>query len=98
MKRQLKKLNLDKAAGRDGISPRVLKVCANKLCGILQHLLNLSLHQERVPVLRTASYLVPVPKKTAPSSMNGYKSVALTVHVMKVLEKLVLAHLRPPMS
>jgi len=29
-------------AGPDGVSSRVLKTCAEQLCGILQHLFNLS--------------------------------------------------------
>ena len=30
-----------------------------------------------------------------PSGLKDYRPVALTSHVMKVLERLVLAHLRP---
>ena len=41
------------------------------------------------------SCLVPVPKKSTPSDLNDYRPVALTSYVMKVLERLVLANLRP---
>uniref|UniRef100_A0A8C6LZA4 Reverse transcriptase domain-containing protein n=2 Tax=Nothobranchius furzeri TaxID=105023 RepID=A0A8C6LZA4_NOTFU len=93
VKRQLERLNRNKAAGPDGVSPRVLKACAEQLCGILQHLFNLSLAQEKVPVLWKTSCLVPVPKKTRPSVNDDYRPVALTSHIMKVLERLLLVHL-----
>ena len=41
------------------------------------------------------SCLVPVPKKSRPFDPADYRPVALTSHVMKVLERLVLAQLRP---
>ena len=50
MKRQLKRLFQNKAAGLESISPRVLKTCVGQLGGILQHLLNLTLSQEKIPV------------------------------------------------
>ncbi|XP_072543920.1 uncharacterized protein [Salminus brasiliensis] len=98
VKRQLEKLKLGKASGPDGISTRVLKVCATQLCGILQHLFNLSLKQEKVPVLWKTLCLVPVPKKSTTSSLNDYRPVALTSHVMKVLERIMLTHLSPQVS
>ena len=38
VKKHLERLNQNKAAGPDGVSPRLLKTCAQQLCGILQHL------------------------------------------------------------
>ncbi|XP_061778404.1 G-protein coupled receptor 161-like [Nerophis ophidion] len=57
--------------------------------------LTMSLKFEKIPALWKTSCLVPVPKKPIPSGLNDFRSVALTSHVMKVLEKLVLAQLRP---
>ncbi|KAI3354721.1 hypothetical protein L3Q82_004504 [Scortum barcoo] len=95
VKRQLERLNQRKAAGPDGITPRILKTCASQLSPVLGHLYNLSLSQEKVPMLWKTSCLVPVPKKSRPSDPADYRPVALTSHVMKVLERLVLAQLRP---
>ncbi|KAI3365706.1 hypothetical protein L3Q82_010151, partial [Scortum barcoo] len=95
VKRQLEKLHQRKAAGPDGITPRILKTCASQLSPVLGHLYNLSLSQEKVPMLWKTSCLVPVPKKSRPSDPADYRPVALTSHVMKVLERLVLAQLRP---
>lgn len=95
VRRELERLKPRKAAGPDRISPRLLKACSSQLCGVLQHLFNLSLHLQRVPVLWKTSCLVPVPKKGRPAALEDYRPVALTSHIMKVMERLVLAHLRP---
>ncbi|KAI4896513.1 hypothetical protein NFI96_029527, partial [Prochilodus magdalenae] len=51
-----------------------------------------------MPVLWKTSCLVPVPKKSSTSSLNDYRPVALTPHVMKMLERPVLSHLRHQVS
>ncbi|XP_023195244.1 calcium-activated potassium channel subunit beta-2 isoform X1 [Xiphophorus maculatus] len=63
------------------------------LCGILQHLLILSLTKQKVLLLWKTSCLVQVPNKTQQSAINNYRPVAMTTHIMKVLERLLLAHL-----
>ena len=67
VKRQMERLHQRKAAGPDGISPRILKTCASQLSPVLGHLYNLSLSQEKVPLLWKTSCLVPVPKKSRPN-------------------------------
>lgn len=98
VKNQLKKMKARKAAGPDGISPQLLKSCADQLCGIVQHMFNLSLKLGRVPRLWKTSCLVPVPKTPHPKELNNFRPVALTSHLMKTLERLVLVHLRPLVS
>ncbi|TWW75415.1 hypothetical protein D4764_13G0000770 [Takifugu flavidus] len=98
VRRELERLIQRKAAGPDGISPRVLKNCSRQLCGILQHLFNQSLHLQRIPVLWKISCLISVPKKTHPVAPSDYRRIALTSHIMKVKERLVLTHLRPLVS
>ncbi|KAK0138891.1 hypothetical protein N1851_024564 [Merluccius polli] len=95
VKRRMERLHQRKAAGPDGISPSILKTCASQLSPVLGHLYNLyNLSQEKVLLLWETS-LVPVPKKSRPPDPADYRPVALTSHVMKVLERLVLAQLRP---
>lgn len=91
VRKELERLNQSKSAGPDGISPCVLKACARQLCGVLQHLFNLSLHLQRVPLLWKTSCLIPVPM----NRHYDYKPIALTSHLTKVMERLVLAHLWP---
>lgn len=96
--KQLSRVNTNKARGPDNINPRVLKACAGQLAGAFQHLFNLSLRLKKVPQLWKTSCIVPVPKKGLPSTLNDYRPVALTSHVMKILERLVLQHIRPLVS
>ncbi|KAI4902682.1 hypothetical protein NFI96_031745, partial [Prochilodus magdalenae] len=87
--------HLPQAAGPDRVRPRLLKSCAAELGAPLQHIFNLSLRLGRVPTLWKTSGLVPVPKKERPSGLNDFRPVALTSHVMKTLERLLLHLLRP---
>lgn len=59
---------------------------------------NLSLKLGRVPQLWKTSCVVPVPKTPHPKDLSSYRPVALTSHLMKTLERLVLVHLRPLVS
>ena len=95
VRRQLTRLYSGKAAGPEGFPPRVLKACASQLCGVLSQIFNLSLHPQRVPVVWKTSCLVPVPKTPCPTGPQDYRPVALTSHIMKTLERLVLEQLRP---
>ncbi|KAK0148991.1 RNA-directed DNA polymerase from mobile element jockey [Merluccius polli] len=91
----LRKLHPRKAAGPDGLSPRLLKVCAAELGEPLEHLFNWSLRIGRVPTMWKASCLIPVPKKPYPKELNDFRPVALTSHLMKTMERLILGILRP---
>ena len=95
VKSQLKKLNVKKAAGPDGISPRVLKLCADQLCSIIHTLYSLSLSKCEIPTLWKTSCIIPVPKKVNISCLNDLRPVALTSHLMKVFERLFLKKIRP---
>lgn len=75
--------------------PRLLMACAAELGEPLQHIYNMSLRQGKVPSMWKTSCLVPVPKKQHPSQPEDFRPVALTSYVMKILEWLLLHHLRP---
>ncbi|XP_051251058.1 uncharacterized protein LOC127360648 [Dicentrarchus labrax] len=92
---ELMRLRPSKAAGPDGISPRLLKACALELRLPLQHIFNLSLEQGRVPRQWKTFCIIPIPKKPHPGELNDFRPVALTSHVMKTMERLLLHHLRP---
>ena len=65
---------------------------------VVLHIFNLRLSLERVPVLWKTSCVVPVPKTTHPKEPNHYRPVALTSHLMKTMERIILTHLRPLVS
>ncbi|KAK0147718.1 RNA-directed DNA polymerase from mobile element jockey [Merluccius polli] len=58
------------------------------------HVFNLSLELRVVPQIWKTSCVVPVPKTSHPKDLSSYKPVALTSHLMKTLERLILGHLR----
>ncbi|XP_061107793.1 receptor-interacting serine/threonine-protein kinase 4-like [Conger conger] len=92
---ELRRRRPRKAAGPDRVCPRLLKACAVELGEPLQHVFNLSLRLGKVPAMWKTSCLIPVPKKPHPSQLNNYRPVALTSHMMKTMERLLLNILRP---
>ena len=75
--------------------PRLLKACAAELGEPLQYIFNMSLRLGKVPTLWKTSCIVPVPKTPRPSVLNDYRPVALTSHIMKTMERLLLHIFRP---
>ncbi|CAJ1079927.1 hypothetical protein NFI96_007151 [Xyrichtys novacula] len=91
---ELGRLCPGKAAGPDGVCPWLLRDCAAELCQPLHKIFNLSLQLGRVTALWKTSCIVPVPKTKCPAELNDYRPVALTSHIMKTLEQLILRLLR----
>lgn len=98
VRRELRKTKARKATGPDNISSRLLRECADQLCEVVLSLFNLSLRLEKVPVLWRTSCLVPVPKVSHPKEPNHYRPVALTSHLMKAMERIILGYLRTQVS
>ncbi|TWW77898.1 cGMP-dependent protein kinase 2 [Takifugu flavidus] len=94
VRKELRRTKTRKATGPDGINSRLLKDCADQLCGVLLHIFNLSLSLERVPLLWKTSCVVLVPKTAHTREPNHFRPVALTSHLMKTMERIVLTHLR----
>ncbi len=93
VRRELKRVNVRKAAGPDGITGRVLRSCADQLAGLFTSMFNKSLATSVVPTSFKKSFIIPVPKNSKPSCLNDYRPVALTSTVMKVFERLLKNHI-----
>ncbi len=93
VQRELKRVNVRKAAGSDGITGRVLRSCADQLAGLFTSIFNESLATSVVPTPFKKSVIIPVPKNSKPSCLNDYRPVALTSTVMKVFERLLKNHI-----
>ncbi len=93
VRRALKRVNIRKAAGPDGITGRVLRSCADQLAGLFTSIFNESLATSVVPTSFKKSIIIPVPKNNKPSCLNDYRPVALTSIDMKVFERLVKSHI-----
>ncbi len=88
VRRELRRVNVRKAAGPDGITGHVLRSCADQLAGLFTSIFNESLATSVVPTSFKKSVIIPVPKNSKPSCLNAYRPVALTSTVMKVFERL----------
>ncbi len=93
VRRELRRVNIRKAAGPDGITGRVLRSCADQLAGLFTSIFNESLATSVVPTSFKKSVIIPVPKNSKPSCLNDYRPVALTSTVMKVFERLLNKHI-----
>ncbi len=77
-RRKLKRVNVRKAAGPDGITGCVLRSCADQLAGLFTSIFNETLATSVVPASFKKSIISPVPKNSNPSCLNDYRPVALT--------------------
>ncbi len=93
VRRELKRVNVRKALGPDGITGRVLRSCADQLAGLFTSIFNESLATSVVPTSFKKSVIIPVPKNSKLSCLNDYRPVALTSTVMKVFERLLKNHI-----
>ncbi len=93
VRRELKRVNVRKAAGPDGITGRVLRSCDDQLAGLFTSIFNESLATSVVPTSFKKYVINPVPKNNKPSCLNDYHPVALKSIVMKVFERLVKNHI-----
>lgn len=93
MRKKPRGTKVKKATGPNAISSRFLMECADQLSEVVQNMFNLSLSLVTVPILWKTTCVVPVPKMAHPSEQRHYRLVALTSHLMKTLERIVLGHL-----
>ncbi len=93
VRRELKRVNVRKAAGPDGITGRVLRSCADQLAGLFTSIFNEPLATFVVPTSFKKSVIFVVPKNSKPSCLNDYRPVALASTVMKVFERLLKKHI-----
>ena len=74
-------------------------MCADQLCSVLHSLFSLSLSSAKIPVMWKTSCLVPIPKKAKVSnSLSNLRPIALTSHIMKCFQRVVLDHLTRQVS
>ena len=82
-------LDVSKAAGCDGISPKLLKHCALPLYQPLYHLFSLSLSQHYVLHERCKHLIKPIFKSGNKNDAKNYRPISLLCIVSKVLEKII---------
>ena len=85
----IKRLDVTKANGPDGISGHMLKATSNSIATPLAKLFNLSLSRGKFPKSWKSASVVPIPKSNKKSIPSGYRPISLLSVVSKLLEKLI---------
>ena len=89
---ELKALNVEKAAGPDGIPTIVLKNCADELAIPLLTLFNRTIELGQLPVDWKMAKITPIFKKGSKKIAGNYRPVSLTSQPCKVLERIIRRH------
>ncbi|KAF0304847.1 putative RNA-directed DNA polymerase from transposon BS [Amphibalanus amphitrite] len=94
LQRQLQKLHMKKAPGPDGIANEHLRHLGPVAQGALLDLINASWRESSVPHEWKNANIIPIPKSGKDKRMvTSYRPIALTSHVSKLVERMVLARL-----
>jgi len=88
----LKSLDPNKAIGPDGISPRVLKICAQEIAPSLTRLFKLSLQSGKFPDQWKCANVLPLHKCGDIHEINNYRPISLLSCISKVFEKIVFKY------
>ena len=92
VEKKLSNLNPNKALGPDGISPSILKQCANELAAPLTILMNKSMEEGIIPSDWKLANVSPIFKKGKKTDPGNYRPVSLTSVVCKIMESIVRDH------
>ena len=82
-------LDISKATGPDGISPKLLKECAAQIVKPLCHIFNVSLSSGKLPSIWLKANVVPVYKKGDKQLVENYRPVSLLCICGKIMERAV---------
>ena len=93
MAKVLKSLNVSKACGTDGASPRLLKECHIELAPSLTRFFNYSLSRGTLPIDWKTANVVPIFKSGEQTPVDNYRPVSLTGVIVKSLERLIHNHI-----
>ena len=90
----LRTLDVNKATGPDGISPRLLMETAHQIAPSLCTLFNRSLDSGFLPEEWKLANIIPVFKKGDKTHVENYRPISLLCVVSKVFERCILNKLR----
>ena len=80
-------LDVTKASGPDGISPKMLKYTAASIAPIITKIFNLSIISSKIPLCWKQAYVVPIQKMPDATSPSCYRPISLIPVISKVLER-----------
>lgn len=77
------------ASGNDGICSKMITLILSELLPILSHIFNFSLTSSTFPTIWKNAHIVPLPKKTCPSTPSDCRPISILPFLAKVLEHIV---------
>lgn len=77
------------AIGLDGISPKFLKLILPILLPYITHIVNACIYSSQFPEYWKAARIIPIPKKSNPSSPSEFRPISLLPFLAKIFEKLI---------
>jgi len=89
VRKELRRLDVTKATGPDGVPARVLRECADELARPLSRLFSLCYRKKKQPALWKTARVVPVYKKKTRSAPSNYRPVSLLCIPSKVMEGII---------
>ena len=91
----LRKLKVDSGTGADGVSARVLKMCADELAVPLTKIMRRILVCQRWPNVWCLHWLVALYKRKSVFDPINYRGVHLTAQMSKVIERVLAVFFAP---
>ena len=86
----LSKLDINKALGSDGVSPHLLRNCAQEVAPILTTIFQYCLKKGKWPQIWKVARIVPVHKKEAKSLPKNYRPISLLPIQAKIFEEIII--------
>jgi len=89
----IKEIANNSASGPDKFPAILLKKCAEELCLPLHNLWTASMHEGEIPKQLKSAIITPIYKGGLRDQAKNYRPVALTSHIIKVFEKVIVKQL-----
>ena len=89
VERLLKDLNIDKATGPDGMTPKMLKPMAKVLAKPISMIIETSLSRAKLPRIWKIAWIVVIYKKGKKTLACNYRPISLTSIICKIMEKII---------
>ena len=85
----LKSLEKGKSSGPDSFPVEILKECATELAPFFHKFIRISIDKGEIPSLLKLTKITPLPKGGNKKFATNMRPVALTSHIIKVIERLI---------
>lgn len=89
----IKSLDINKATGLDGLSPKMLKLSAEVVAPSLVHLINISILEGKFPDILKVAKLNPIHKNGPKNEPSNYRPISILPIISKIIEKHITKHL-----